>query len=242
MSKLFGRSHSASQGEGGSGEVEPSVRDASAVDPRSSKTRKSGRARPAAADAEGGGASVDFAQVGEQVAMVLEAAKAAAEEMRLEADTEARRIRAATEKEARDALQSAKVTAERAETAAATIRADAEHQSKEVREQADAYANDTREAADVKAAAVLSRAEKQASERESTFQERRRSLDEGVGRTEERLRQLVAGLHELAAGLEDLIAPESHESNGNGDNGAVLEILTLAAGESHAPTREGRAS
>ena len=241
MSKLFGRGHSASQGETGSGAVAPAVRESPAVDPRSSKTRKNARVRAAATDGESGGTTVDFAQVGEQVATVLEAARAAAETMRLEAETEARRIRAAGEREVREAQQSAKVTAERAEAEAATLRAESELRSKEVREQADAYANDTREAADAKAAAVLAQAEKQASARESAFQERRRLLDEGVVRTEERLRQLVSGLHELAGGLEDLVAPESHENNGNGDNGAVFEILSGSAGEASA-LREGRAN
>jgi F0F1-type ATP synthase membrane subunit b/b' len=242
MPKLFGRETPAPKSEGGSGEPEPAPREAP-VDARSSKTaKKSSRSRPPAAEAPDGGASVDFAQVGEQVAMVLAAAKEAAETMRSEARAEAQRIRTTSQKEAREAFETAKAAAERADSEAASARADAEQQSKELREQADEYASATREAADAKAAALLAQAEKRASARELTFQERRRSLDEGVVRTEERLRQLVSGLHELAAGLEELVEPGDHSSNGNGDNWndeSFVGILTRSEGEPHSLSREG---
>ncbi len=245
MPKMFGRGHPASKSEGGSGEPEPTPREAP-VDERASKaTKKSSRARTPAAEAAGGGTSLDFAQVGEQVAMVLEAAKEAAEKMRLEARAEAQRIRTSSQREARDAVETAKAAAERADAEAASARAEAEQQTKELREEADAYASNTREAADEKAAALLAQAEKRAAAREITFQERRRSLDEGVVRTEERLRQLVAGLKELAAGLEELVEPDDHANNGNNGNGdnwndePLLGIVTRPDSEAHSLSREG---
>jgi hypothetical protein len=167
MPKLIGRRRSAGQGKGASGEEERSVGEGNAVEPR----------------------PVDFAQVGEQVATVLEAATAAAEKLRMEAD---------------------------------------------------AYANETRDAADVKASAILARAEKEAAAQERTFHDLRRSLDDGVVRTEERLNQLIVGLRELATGLEGLVARGSHE-NGNGDNGTLAEMLAAYSAAS-APTSEGGTS
>ncbi len=140
MPKLLGRSRSAAKkGEGASGVTRSSGNDEHAVDPP----------------------PVDFAQVGEQVATVLEAATAAAEKMRLEAD---------------------------------------------------AYASETRNAADVKASAILAQARKVAAAEESSARDLRRSLDEGVVRTEDRLKLLIAGLYELATGLEGLVARESREN------------------------------
>ncbi len=236
MPKLLRRRHAAPQPKGGSGDVKGVVAGA----PGDARPSKSGKARAASVATPDAGPSVDFAQIGEQVAIVLEAARQAAEKIRVEADAEAQRIRTASEEQARVALEKAKTTVERADAQAATVRADTEQQSKEVREQADEYASETRQAADVKAAAVLARAEKQASTQERTLQDRRRSLDEGVVRTEERLKQLSAGLHELAGGLEELVAPEDHGENR--DTGSLLNLLNQAVGEPPAQFPEGGTS
>jgi hypothetical protein len=227
MPKLFGRRRAAHEDEGASDDAKRVVRDA----PVDARPPKGNRARPATQVAPAGVPPVDYAQVGGHVAAVLEAAKEAAEKMRLEAHTEAQKLRSAMKEQAREALEKAKATAERADAHAASVTVDAERQSKEVREQADEYASDRRKAADSEAAAVLARAEKQASVCERTFQERQLSLDQSVIRTEKRLRELVGGLHELASGLEELAGPDDQGANGN--SGSLVDVLTRSASGSH---------
>jgi hypothetical protein len=224
----FGRGRSAQQNKGASGDAKRAAPDA----PADARLPKGNRARPATPVAPAGEPPVDYAQVGGHVAAVLEAAKEAAEKMRLEAYTEAQKLRAAMKEQAREALEKSKATAERADAHAASVSADAERQSKEVREQADEYAKDRRKAADSAAAAVLARAEKQASVTERTFQERQLALDESVIRTEKRLRELVGGLVELASGLEELAGPDDHRV-ANEDNGSLVDVLTRSASGSH---------
>jgi hemerythrin-like domain-containing protein len=221
MPKLFGRRHKAPKSANAAKETKHAVREA-----RREVRLPKGGDEP----------SVDFTQLGQQVAKVLETAKDAAEKMKLAAQAEAEQLRKTIEEQARVEREAAKATAERADAEAASIRADAEQQSKEVREQADDYASKTREAADAKAAAVLARAEKQASAEEDTSRERRRALDEGVTRTEERLRQLVAGLYELAGGLGELVPP--HENGKNGDSESLADHPTQYVGEPRSRSRE----
>ena len=221
MPKLSRRRHKAPQPEGGSGESDRAGHEAS------------DDAGPTPAIPPDGGPSVDFTQLGAQVATVLASAKEAAEKMMLEADVEARRIRTASEKEAGEALETAKAAAERADAEAASVRADAERQSKRVREEADLYAMATRQAADAKAGATLARAETQAVAQDGKLRERQRMLVEGVVRTEERLTQLAEGLHELAGSLEELVAPRDQETS---DTGSLVDILNRSASESHLPT------
>jgi hypothetical protein len=231
MPKVFGRGRSAQQDKGASGDAKRVAPDA----PADARLPKGNRGRAATPVAPAGEPPVDYAQIGEHVAAVLEAAKEAAEKMRLDAYTEAQKLRAAMKEQGHAALETAKATADRAEAHAASVSADAERQSREVREQADEYAKDRRKVADSEAAAVLARAEKQASVAERTFQERQLSLDESVIRTENRLRELVAGLHELASGLEQLAGPGDHGANGDRDNGSLVDDLTRSASGSHSP-------
>jgi hypothetical protein len=167
------------------------------------------------------------------VAKVLASAKEAAEKMMLEADVEARRIRTASEKEAGEALETAKAAAKRADADAARVHSDAEQQSKQVREEADLYAIATREAADATAAARLAQAETQAVAQEGKLRERQRMLVDSVVRTEERLTQLAEGLHELAGRVAELVAPRDREAS---DTVSLVDILNRSASESHLPT------
>lgn len=219
MPRLLRRRHKAPQPEGGSG--------------------KSDRAGHAASDGASlttippdGGPSVDFTQLGAQVAKVLASAKEAATKMMVEADVEARRIRAASEKEAGEALETAKAAAKRADAVAASVHADAARQSKQVREEADLYASTTREAADAKAATTLAQAETQAVAQEGKLRDRQRMLVDSVVRTEERLTQLAEGLHELAGSLDELVAPRDR---GTSDTVSLVDILNRSASESHLP-------
>lgn len=222
MAKVFGRKRAGADGK----------TKGAAPKPVDGRPQGAGRARTAAPADD---PTVDFALVGKQVASVLAAATEAADKMKSEAQTEAEGVRAATEEQAREALEAAKATAERADAHAASINAEAEQQSKELREQADEYAKDRRQKADAEAKAVLARAEKQASARERGAEERQRILDQSVVRTEERLRQLIAGLNELASGLAELVPPR----NGDADaNGSLTGVLALAVRNSHASSPE----
>lgn len=226
---MFGRKQSEAKRESESQEVAKAAADVVA-EPRSSKGSRAHPVPPAPAE------PVDFAQVGKQVATVLTAAKEAAEKIRAEADADAQRIREASELQAREALETAKTTAKRAQVEAAGIRAEVEELSNQMREQAEEYASGTRQEADAKAAAIVAKAEKRNSELEQAFHERRHSLDEGVVRTEKRLRQLIAGLRELAGGLEELMAPaEQAPSNGQ----PRVELPVRPAGDTPAMSRGG---
>ena len=123
----------------------------------------------------------------------------------------------------------------------ATVLEAATAAAEKMRVEADAYASETRDAADVKASAILAQAKKRAAAQESSARDLRRSLDEGVARTEDRLKLLIAGLYELATGLEGLVARESRENAGNGGNGTLEEMLAAYSAAS-APTQEGGTS
>jgi hypothetical protein len=221
MPKLFGRKHEA-----------PKSADAAKETKHAARAARREVRLPKGSDEP----TVDFTQVGQQVAKVLETAKDAAEKMKLAAQVEADQLRKTIEEQAREERAKATANAQQAEVEAARAIKAAEQHSKEVREQADEYAAVTREAADAKAAAVLARAEKQASAEEDTSRERRRALDEGVTLTEERLRQLVAGLHELAGGLEELVPP--HGNGKNGDSESLADHLAQYVGEPRSRSRE----
>lgn len=227
-SKLFGRGRSALEDDGEPGEA----MGAPVVDARLLKASRPRLVTPAADPA------VDYAQLGGHVATVLEAATAAAEKLRVEAQAEAQQVRAKSEEQARDALETAKATEARAEAHAAGLAAEAEREGKEVRAKADIYASSRRQAADEEAAAVLARAEKQAALRERSSQERQRTLDQSVVRTEKRLRQLVVGLHELASGLAELVPAQDEDEDGDERNGSLAEgVLTRSGRQSRSSSR-----
>lgn len=232
MPKLFGKRRSAPEPVDTTGEAKRAKRELQ----RDVRLPKSTDAWSVTESVPNGGAPVDFAQVGEQVAKVLESAKEAAERMTLAAYGEAEQLRKTTEEQAREELEQAKAKAERADADAAEVRAAAEQQSQELREQADEYATATREAAEAKATALLARAERRVSAEEDTSRARRSALDEGVARTEERLRQLVVGLHELAGGLEELVSPP--ESSENGETDSFADHMARYVGESRSRSDE----
>jgi hypothetical protein len=234
MGAVAGRKRSERRHAGVSGERERPV------DGQEGRQVKDPSAWPGSSEAEAAAPALDFAQVGEQVASVLAAAREAAEKMKLEAIAETQRFRTAMEQQTRGALEKAKATKEEADAHAARVKADAERQSKELRTQADEYASRRRQAAEAEAAEVLARAQKQASVRERSVEERRRALDESVARTEERLRQLIAGLNNLASGLAELLPAQGRDEGRSSESPA--EVLAAAARSSHTEAAEGGAS
>lgn len=97
---------------------------------------------------------------------------------------------------------------EAANAAAAKIREEAEKEVRETRQRANDYAAEKRREAEDEAADIVARAEREASEHTNVAQERGRALANNVALSEERLRQLVAGLRDLAGRLEELVQAE----------------------------------
>jgi predicted nuclease with TOPRIM domain len=178
--------------------------------------------------------AVDYAKVGEHVGTVLEAAKAAAEKMRLEATNDARQIRADAQLQARVGVEESQKKVERADAEATRLYAEAKQRSDDVREEADAYATSTREAAEAEAVVILADATQQASDEVDAAQKRQRTLDRNIAATENRLRQLVGGVRELASGLEELVPSASLPQQA-----PISEVtdLTQAAAERRAALR-----
>jgi hypothetical protein len=189
----------------------------------------------AGADSAPDQAALDYAKVGEHVGTVLEAAKAAAEKMLIDASRDARQIRADAQLQAKVGLEESQTKVERADAEAARLYADAKRRSDEARDEAEAYAESTRQAADAEVAAILQDAEMQALDRVDAAQRRQRTLDRNIAATEKRLRQLVGGVRELASGLEELVPPEmSHESAAAESDDLSLATLRLAVESEHA--------
>lgn len=178
----------------------------------------------------------DYAQLGEHVGAVLEAATEAATKMRLEAAELARQTRTDAEHQARAALGEAQKQAKQVEADAALLDSEARKQSTGIRKEAEAYADTTRAAADTEAAAVVNRAEREASEKVRATQARLHSLDEKVAATEQRLRQLVGRLRELASSLDVLVSDSAPSEEPEGaasekEQGSLTDALTQSVAE-----------
>lgn len=184
----------------------------------------------------------DYAQLGEHVSAILEAAEVASKKMKLQATEAARKMRVDGEHQARVALEEAKKQARQIEAEAALLEAEAEKQSTKIRKEAETYAGTTRETADKEAAEVMDRAQRQASDRIRATRARLQTLDENVAATELRLRQLVGKLRELASSLDDLVSdsalPDEPETEPVGDQeaqGSLTDALTQSVAESQLP-------
>ncbi len=123
-----------------------------------------------------------YAQFGEHLSSVLQAANEAAKKLEDDARTEAERLRT-----------------------------EAENESRQTRKQAEKYAAEKRRDAEAKAADIVSRAEKAAKTRSIAAEERSRELESNVELAEARLQQLATGLVDTASRLEGLIErPVAH--------------------------------
>jgi hypothetical protein len=186
-----------------------------------------GKPADAGADSAPEPAALDYAKVGEHVGTVLEAAKAAAEKMLIDASRDARQIRADAQLQAKVALEESQKKVERADAEAARLFADAKQQSDETRDEAETYAASTRQSADAEVAAILQNAEMQALDRVDAAQRRQRTLDRNIAATENRLRHLVGGVRELASGLEELVPAESTSDEPRAAESDDLSLATL---------------
>jgi F0F1-type ATP synthase membrane subunit b/b' len=198
-----------------------------------------GKPADAGADSAPEQVALDYAKVGEHVGTVLEAAKAAAEKMLIDASRDARQIRADAQLQAKVGLEESQTKVERADAEAARLYADAKQRSDEARDEADAYAASTRQAAEADVAAILQDAEMQALDRVDAAQRRQRTLDRNIAATEQRLRQLVGGVRELASGLEELVPPEISQESAAAESADLWGLATAAPAVESEQAEEG---
>jgi hypothetical protein len=156
---------------------------------------------------ESSAGAAEYAELGEHVASVLRAANEAAARIRQEAATDAERIAEATRSEAMATLSNANREADRLAGEADQCRVEADEAAKATRRAAEAYGDEQRREAHAQAARIIAEADQEAAHRADALAERHEVLQDHVGRTEERLEQLVAGLRELASRLDEVLHP-----------------------------------
>jgi hypothetical protein len=166
--------------------------------------------RGGSADGDARASSADvaeYAEVGEHVAGVLRAANEAAGKILEEAQNDAERIAEATRSEAFATLSNANREADRLLGEADQHRVEADEAARATRQTADAYGEQQRRKAHAQAARIIAEADQEAARRADETAERYQTLQDHVGRTEQRLEHLVAGLRDLAARLDDVLHP-----------------------------------
>jgi F0F1-type ATP synthase membrane subunit b/b' len=166
-------------------------------------------ATPLVADDDAVELVTDYGKLGEHVTSVLEAARTAAAKIRDDAREDAQRVAERTKKAAAETVETARREADKASAEAEQLRVEVERESRETRQRANDYLAEKRQVAEAEASEILTRAKREASEHTRAAQERGSALGKNVALTEERLRQLVGGLHDLAGRLEELV--EGHE-------------------------------
>jgi len=128
---------------------------------------------------------------------VLEAANAAAAQLREEALADAARIRD-------DAQRAADIKMTEASAEAGQFLEEAER----LRNDAEEAAVRRRESAEAEAAKILELAGEVATRQHNEMVARKEALDESIDLAEKRLRNLVSGLRDLADRMEDVLTPE----------------------------------
>ena len=152
-----------------------------------------------------------YAQFGEHLSSVLQAANEAAKKVEDDARAEAERLRKHTQSQAASTLDGARRESEKLLAEAERLRTEAENESSQTRKQAETYAAEKLRDAEAKAADIVSRAEEAAKTRSTAAEERLRELEANVELTEVRLQQLATGLVDTASRLEGLIErPVAH--------------------------------
>jgi hypothetical protein len=177
-------------------------------------TQGTSAAEPPAESSEardgGSGAHVEYAEVGQRVIGILEAAEAAAEEIRAEAAAAAEEIRKAAEAEAEASRQKAGEEAaalrEQAETAAEEIRSSAEGVVETRRQEAEEVAQGILGDAEEQAGATRQAAEEAAKRIEAEALEREELILEQVQPLEENLRRALEAFRGISGQLEELLA------------------------------------
>jgi type IV secretory pathway VirB10-like protein len=160
-------------------------------------------------EAEAPAATRDYAQLGDRVAAVLQAAEEAAQQIRVEARTAAEQMTRQAEQEARSVLEDSRSEAQR-------VRVEADTEAKNTREAVESYATNHRREAEEKAARVLSEAEKQArASREAAeamsqqIEERARTLEDEVREHERmirgRMQRYLAALRDVSGQIDEVL-------------------------------------
>jgi hypothetical protein len=155
-----------------------------------------------------------FDRLGDSVASVLSAAKAAAARIEEDARHEAERVRDVAHREATERLEAAREDADATRAEAERLRSEAEEWSKQTRAAAESAAADRRAKAEAVARDILSAAEREATAFSENAERRHEALKMDISLAEDRLRQLATGLHELAGRLDTLLSTPLHEQQG----------------------------
>lgn len=152
----------------------------------------------------------EYAEVGQRVIGILEAAEAAAEGIRAEAAAAAEEIRQAAEAEAETSRQKAEEEAasvrEQAEAAAEEVRSSAEGVVEARRQEAEEVAQGVLADAEEHAAATRQAAEEAAKRIEVEAREREAIILEQVQPLEENLRRALDAFRGISGQLEELLA------------------------------------
>ena len=166
-----------------------------------------------------------YAELGDRVAAVLQAAEEAAEQIRSEADAAAEQVTRQAEQESRSRLEQAKSEAQR-------VRVEADTEAKNTREAVESYATNHRREAEEKAARLLAEAEVQArASREAAeamaqrIEESARTLEEEVRDQERmirgRMQRYLAALRDVSGQIEEVLGKT------DGDQPALVEALDV---------------
>jgi hypothetical protein len=150
-----------------------------------------------------------YAELGDRVAAVLQAAEEAAEQIRSDAQTAAEQTTRQAEQVSKSLLEEAKAEAQR-------VRVEADTEAKNTREAVESYASNHRREAEEKAAKALADAEGQArASREAAeamaqrIEESARTLEEEVREQERmirgRMQRYLAALRDVASQVEEVL-------------------------------------
>ena len=159
--------------------------------------------------------ALDYFQVGERVAAVLEFAKRVAEDTLAQARREADLVLAEVENVATATVTEAARKAQEVRHETEQLRAEATRYSTETREAADAYAAETRGGAEKAAAKAISEAEERV--------KRRMAIVAEAARFEDRLQNLVTVFRGMTDQLEDLLAERQAQMEGDVPAGETLQ-------------------
>lgn len=166
-----------------------------------------------------------YAELGDRVAAVLQAAEEAAQQIRSDANTAAEQVTRQAEQESKSMLEQAKSEAQR-------VRVEADTEAKNTREAVESYATNHRREAEVKAAKVLSEAEVQARASREAAEAMAQRIEESARTLEEEVRdqdRMIRGrMQRYLAALRD-VSGQIEEVLGETDRGepALVEALDV---------------
>jgi len=162
----------------------------------------------------------DYTQVGEQVAAVLTSARQAADELLTAARADAERMLAQAEGRAEETVSAASREAEGLRREAGQLRSEAESYAEETRASADEYTDTARRLAEGERAKTIADAEERAREIQADAERRAQAIGaealqrhqvlvREVGRSEERVHDLLAVFRGITSELEALVTTET---------------------------------